>query len=86
MRFLDSKISKEEFIDITSAIYEKRLGVALTADDLEVERMKFSIIDRDNTNFIDWWEFLTYEALTILSKRPKVSMILRLCAVLEIQT
>lgn len=74
--FIDSSISKEEFLNITAAIYEKRFGVTLSQQDMEVEEMKFTIIDKDRTNCIDWWEFLTYEALSILSKRPKVGQAL----------
>ena len=43
-------------------------------DEVELESMKFDMIDRDKTKEIDWWEFLNYEAIKMLRRRRRKSL------------
>ena len=43
-------------------------------DEVQLESMKFDMIDRDKTNEIDWWEFLYYETRKMLRRRRRRSL------------
>ena len=43
-------------------------------DEVQLETLKFDMIDRDKTKEIDWWEFLHYETIKMLRRRRRRSL------------
>lgn len=62
----------QEFLTYQNRTHRQRLGCDLPDDDLELEKLKFSLIDSNKTGTIEWWEFLTYETVEILNRRSQV--------------
>lgn len=52
--------------------YEKEYGTEMSPDDIEVTKLRFELIDSDKSGHIDWDEYLNYECMRILSKKPAV--------------
>ena len=44
----------------------------MSDDDIEALKLRFKLIDADNSGFIDWDEYLNYESMKRLSKRHEV--------------
>jgi len=72
---LDTKVTMDEFLKYQESLHFLHWGAPMSQEDLEMEKTKFSLMDKDQTGSIDWWEFLNYETLRKLRKRNKSSLV-----------
>ena len=54
----------------------KQFDAEMSVDDLEAIKLRFKLIDADNSGFIDWDEYLNYECMRRLSKRHEVCLMM----------
>ena len=54
------------------AEFLKQFDADMSDDDIEALKLRFKLIDADNSGFIDWDEYLNYESMKRLSKRHEV--------------
>lgn len=70
----DAKISKTEYIALRKRKYKQKYDSEMPEDEVQLEVLKFDMIDRDKTKEIDWWEFLHYETIKMLRRRRRRSL------------
>ncbi len=69
---IDGGISEEQFIIMRKTEFLKQFEADMSDDDIEALKLRFKLIDVDNSGFIDWDEYLNYECMRRLSKRHEV--------------
>ena len=62
----------EEMLDFKQQQCQLLKSRSLDAEEISQVRDEFRIMDCDNTNSIDYWEFLNYESVRLLEKRSRV--------------
>ncbi len=70
--FTDRGISLDEFIRIRKDEFFKRFESQISDDDIEAAKLRFRLIDTDKSGYIDWIEYLNYECMRRMWKRPAV--------------
>jgi len=70
----DAKISRDEYIALRKRKYRQKYDSDMPEDEVQLESLKFDMIDRDKTKEIDWWEFLHYETIKMLRRRRRRSL------------
>lgn len=70
---IDSGISGDEFVRMRRDEFYKKFGVEMSSDDVDALKLRFKLIDADESGFIDWDEYLNYECMRRLHKRSAAS-------------
>ncbi|KAL9950833.1 hypothetical protein ACROYT_G043397 [Oculina patagonica] len=71
----DSFINKDEFLEYQKDCYQKLLGLEMPGFRVSIEERTFNDMDRSNTEFIDWWEFMIPMCVKKLKERKKRTLV-----------
>ena len=71
--FPDCKVSEDEFLKFQRRMYYDITGHDMDANQQEVEKLQFRLVDDDDSGFIEYDEFMKNEASKALLKRRRVS-------------
>lgn len=55
--------------------FVKNFNADMSDEDIEAAKLRFKLIDSDKSGFIDWAEYLNYECMKRLYKRPTVKLL-----------
>ena len=56
--------------------FRRQFGMEMSQDDLNATHLRFELIDLDKNGYIDWDEYLNYECMRRLYRRPAVSIVI----------